>query len=121
MAITQAEFDKRFQEVLSTEGFELNLRDTRELLELLSSTIQGALAEQTPKPTTAKRRRRAASADANGAKPAVTVRGLGKYSIRYLPKREGRNPGTGETIQIEASSKMKVLAPKPMRDALGVK
>lgn len=118
MAVTQAEFEKRFQVALDQAGFDLNVRDTREVLDLLGRTIQQSLSEQLPKPS---RRRRAAKDNGGASNPAVTVRGLGKFTIRFRPAGWGRNPGTGEKIRVEASQKMRVLAPKPMRDALGVK
>ena len=109
MAITQTEFDRTFQRALDQSGFELNLRDTRELLELLGTTIESCL-----------------EVDNRGSKkekrsPGVTVRGVGKFSIRHRPAGWGRNPGTGEKIRVQASSKMYVKAVKPMRDALGVR
>jgi hypothetical protein len=121
MAVTQADFDRRFQAALDHAGFDLNIKDAREILELVGGTIQAALSEQAPKVTS--RRRRAASAEENGAapNPVVVVRGLGRFTIRHRPAGWGRNPGTGEKIRIKASKRMKVLAPKPMRDSLGVK
>ena len=33
----------------------------------------------------------------------VGIRGFGRFSIKELPERDGRNPQTGETIRIAAS------------------
>ena len=33
----------------------------------------------------------------------VAIRGFGKFGVSSRPAREGRNPATGETIQIAAS------------------
>lgn len=120
MAITQADFDRRFQVALDDAGFDLNIKDAREVLEIVGSTIQSALAEQS-KPARTSRRARAASDNGKPANPAVTVRALGKFTIRNRPAGWGRNPGTGEKIRVKASKRMKVLATKPMRDSLGVK
>lgn len=51
----------------------------------------------------------------------VVVRALGRWTIADRPARMGRNPATGETIKIKASKKLKIAAPKAMRDGLGVK
>lgn len=36
----------------------------------------------------------------------VSLSGFGKFKIKDSPAREGRNPATGETIQIAASRKL---------------
>ncbi|MBV8912295.1 MAG: HU family DNA-binding protein [Acetobacteraceae bacterium] len=48
----------------------------------------------------------------------VSVQGLGKFKVADRPAREGRNPATGETIQIAASRKAAFAPAKPLKDKL---
>lgn len=48
----------------------------------------------------------------------VSLAGFGKFKIKDSPAREGRNPATGETIQIAASKKLTFLPAKAVKDAL---
>lgn len=48
----------------------------------------------------------------------VQVAGFGKFSVSERSAREGRNPSTGETIQIAASKGAKFSAAKQLKDAL---
>ncbi len=48
----------------------------------------------------------------------VTLVGFGTYSVSHRKAREGRNPRTGETIQIKASNLAKFKAGKALKDAL---
>ncbi len=48
----------------------------------------------------------------------VSLAGFGKFKIKDNPAREGRNPATGETIQIAASKKLTFVAAKAVKDAL---
>jgi DNA-binding protein HU-beta len=48
----------------------------------------------------------------------VTVSGFGTFSVRERAAREGRNPRTGETIQIAASKAPGFKAGKAFKDAL---
>ena len=48
----------------------------------------------------------------------VTLVGFGTYSVSHRKAREGRNPRTGETIQIKASNIAKFKAGKALKDAL---
>ncbi|VFR34690.1 DNA-binding protein HBsu [plant metagenome] len=50
-----------------------------------------------------------------GAEIAIT--GLGKFSPTQRGAREGRNPRTGETIQIAASIGVKFSAAKALKEA----
>ncbi len=43
---------------------------------------------------------------------------FGKFKVSSRASREGRNPATGETIQIAATRKLSFVAAKPVRDAL---
>ena len=36
----------------------------------------------------------------------INLTGFGKFKVRNSPARQGRNPGTGETIEIAASRKL---------------
>lgn len=48
----------------------------------------------------------------------VRLVGFGTFSSQRRPAREGRNPRTGETIQIKASNQPKFTAGKGLKDAL---
>lgn len=49
---------------------------------------------------------------------AVRVSGLGSFDVAARPAREGRNPQTGEAIQIAASKAVRFHAGKAVKDAL---
>src|SRR6266852_8350586 len=48
----------------------------------------------------------------------VRVSGLGIFNVAARPAREGRNPRTGETIEIAASKAVRFHAGKAVKDAL---
>ena len=48
----------------------------------------------------------------------VRIVGFGTFSSAKRAAREGRNPRTGETIQIKASNQPKFTAGKGLKDAL---
>ena len=48
----------------------------------------------------------------------VRIVGFGTFSASKRAAREGRNPRTGETIQIKASNQPKFSAGKGLKDAL---
>jgi DNA-binding protein HU-beta len=48
----------------------------------------------------------------------VNLPGFGKFKSRQVPPRQGRNPSTGETIEIAASRKMTFAPAKQVKDAL---
>ena len=52
----------------------------------------------------------------NGDKIRLT--GLGVLQVRNRPARMGRNPGTGETIEIKASKKIAFRAAKELKEAV---
>jgi DNA-binding protein HU-beta len=49
---------------------------------------------------------------------AVRVSGLGVFNVAARPARQGRNPQTGETIQIAATKAVRFHAGKAVKDAL---
>ena len=49
---------------------------------------------------------------------AVRVFGLGSFNVEARPARQGRNPQTGETIEIAASKAVRFHAGKAVKDAL---
>ena len=49
---------------------------------------------------------------------AVRVSGLGVFNVAARPARQGRNPQTGETIQIAATKAVRFHAGKAIKDAL---
>ena len=52
----------------------------------------------------------------NGDK--VSIAGFGQFESRYRAARQGRNPATGETIQIAAKNQPTFKAAKGLKDAL---
>ena len=46
----------------------------------------------------------------------VEIRGFGSFKTRQLKARIGRNPRTGEQIQIAASQKVKFLPAKALKE-----
>lgn len=48
----------------------------------------------------------------------VALAGFGKFSVSERSAREGRNPATGETIEIEASKAAKFSAAAALKRAL---
>ena len=48
----------------------------------------------------------------------VRLHGLGILKVKATSARQGRNPKTGETIQIAASRKVTFAAAKPLKDGL---
>jgi len=57
-------------------------------------------------------------ADAAAAGEEISLPGFGKFKIKESPAREGRNPASGETIQIAASKKLGFSAAKAIKDKL---
>jgi DNA-binding protein HU-beta len=56
--------------------------------------------------------------DALLAGEAVRVSGLGIFNVAARPARQGRNPQTGDTIEIAASKAVRFHAGKVVKDAL---
>jgi DNA-binding protein HU-beta len=56
--------------------------------------------------------------DALLAGEAVRVSGLGIFNVAARPAREGRNPRTGESIEIPASKAVRFHTGKAVKDAL---
>jgi DNA-binding protein HU-beta len=50
------------------------------------------------------------------AQDRLTLRGFGSFEVRTRAARSGRNPRTGETIAIPASSALAFRAAKPTSD-----
>lgn len=48
----------------------------------------------------------------------VSVAGLGIFSTKMRPARQGRNPRTGESIQVPAMRTPKFRAAKALKDAV---
>ena len=62
----------------------------------------------------------AAIVDAAAKGDEVSVPGFGKFKVTSREARQGRNPATGETIQIAASRKLGFAPAKQVKDALNV-
>ena len=60
----------------------------------------------------------AAIVDAAAKGDEVSVPGFGKFKVTSRDARQGRNPATGETIQIAASKKLGFAPAKQVKDAL---
>ncbi|TCM14031.1 DNA-binding protein HU-beta [Novosphingobium sp. PhB165] len=60
----------------------------------------------------------AAIADAAHHGDEISLNGFGKFKVKDSPAREGRNPSTGETIQIAASKKLTFAPAKAIKDKL---
>lgn len=60
----------------------------------------------------------AAISDAAANGEEVSINGFGKFKVKATPAREGRNPSTGETIQIKASKKLTFGPAKAVKDRL---
>ena len=48
----------------------------------------------------------------------VNLAGFGKFKVKDSPARQGRNPGTGESMEIAASRKLSFSPAKQVKDAL---
>ena len=48
----------------------------------------------------------------------VNLPGFGKFKVKDAPARQGRNPATGEIIEIAASRKLGFAPAKQLKDAL---
>ena len=60
----------------------------------------------------------AAIADAAAKGEEISLNGFGKFKVKESAAREGRNPATGETIQIAASKKLGFTPAKAVKDLL---
>lgn len=60
----------------------------------------------------------AAITDAAAKGDEVSIAGFGKFKVKATPAREGRNPSTGETIQIKAAKKLTFAPAKAVKDRL---
>lgn len=60
----------------------------------------------------------AAIVDAAAAGDEIAINGFGKFKVKDSPAREGRNPATGETMQIAASKKLGFAPAKAVKDKL---
>jgi nucleoid DNA-binding protein len=49
---------------------------------------------------------------------AIQIAGFGTFSVKLRSARKGRNPKTGETIQIEASNAIKFSSGKGFKEFL---
>jgi DNA-binding protein HU-beta len=60
----------------------------------------------------------AAITDAAANGDEIAINGFGKFKVKDTAAREGRNPATGETIQIAASKKLGFTPAKAVKDRL---
>jgi DNA-binding protein HU-beta len=59
-----------------------------------------------------------AIADAAAKGDEVALNGFGKFKVKHSPARQGRNPSTGERIDIAASKKLTFAPAKALKDKL---
>lgn len=78
------------------EGAELSKSSAARAVEALVEAITGALSKD----------------------ESVTLVGFGTFTVRSRAAREGRNPRTGETIEIKASRTPGFKPGKALKDAL---
>ena len=57
-------------------------------------------------------------ADAAAKGEEVSISGFGKFAVKDLPERQGRNPSTGAAITIAASKKLSFSAAKALKEKL---
>lgn len=60
----------------------------------------------------------AAIADAAASGNEVAINGFGKFKVKDSPARDGRNPATGDKIQIAAARKLAFTPAKALKDKL---
>lgn len=48
----------------------------------------------------------------------VAMAGFGQFKVKDTPARQGRNPATGEAIEIAAARKLTFMPAKAIKDAL---
>ena len=60
----------------------------------------------------------AAMTEAAKAGDEVSIPGFGKFKVASREARSGRNPATGETIQIAASKKLAFTPAKQLKDSM---
>ena len=48
----------------------------------------------------------------------VALSGFGQFKVKDMPARQGRNPATGETIEIAAARKLTFAPAKAVKDLL---
>ena len=60
----------------------------------------------------------AALVDAAARDEEVSINGFGKFKVKETAAREGRNPATGEAIQIAAAKRMGFTPAKALKDRL---
>ena len=56
--------------------------------------------------------------DALATGERIEIRGFGSFSLHFRPPRQGRNPKTGEAIQIKASKTVRFSAGQGLKESL---
>ncbi|TIQ16964.1 MAG: HU family DNA-binding protein [Mesorhizobium sp.] len=59
-----------------------------------------------------------AIAEAAAAGEEISLPGFGKFKVKAIPERKGRNPSTGATIKIAAAKKLTFAPAKALKDSL---
>ncbi|CAN5497456.1 HU family DNA-binding protein [soil metagenome] len=60
----------------------------------------------------------AAIGDAAAKGDEISLSGFGKFKVKAMPERDGRNPATGEAMTIKAAKKLTFTPAKAVKDKL---
>jgi DNA-binding protein HU-beta len=114
MATTHTQFLADYKAKLEELGFEgLTKADIKVMVDAFGETIADDLREQLEINLARKPRSRV-----QPARMALTIKGIGRWRIDDRPARKGRNPATGESIDIAASKQIKVGVDKAVSNGL---
>ena len=80
--MTKAELINAVNEHAAKEGIDLTKKDTRTLIDIVFDTVAGSIEDE----------------------ERFSYPNFGTFNIKHRKAREGRNPQTGEPIQIPASN-----------------
>ena len=76
-----------------------NLREAQKIIDIFTSSVISRLGEG----------------------DCISLLGFGIFSVTKVPARDGRNPRTGEAIQIDAYNQPKFKAGQKLKDAVNKK
>ncbi|MFK3936668.1 HU family DNA-binding protein [Alkalihalobacillus sp. NPDC078783] len=96
MATTKKEIAAELREVLATTGLELNKGESQTVVNSVFDIVTAKISQ--------------------GEK--VQVSGLGGFEVNDTKARKGRNPQSGEEIEIAASKRISYKPAKPLKDAV---
>ena len=94
--MTKTELHRRLQDHMADHGVNLSRPQVAEFFDEIERTVEAELL-------------------ANGE---FTLPGVGRLTVKDKPARTGRNPATGETIEIAAKRVVKARAAKRLQDTV---